>query len=105
MKKPFSEVALQTRESLERPYFPLPLDPRRLKNTTTSSLFHCKLHFSPYLAGADHLRAVEIEMGITQDLLKAVDQYRLECFEKAQLHGQTTGSTQLHGQTTVCSHY
>ena len=25
MKKPFSEVALQTRESLERPYFPLPL--------------------------------------------------------------------------------
>ncbi|XP_034680243.1 uncharacterized protein LOC117910268 [Vitis riparia] len=100
MKKPFSEVALQTRESLERPYFPLPLDPRRLKNTTTSSLFHCKLHFSPYLAGADHLRAVEIEMGITQDLLKAVDQYLLECFEKAQLHGQTSGSTQLHGQTT-----
>ena len=44
-------------------------------------------------------------MGITQDLLKAVDQYLLECFEKAQLHGQTTGSTQLHGQTTVCSHY
>ena len=24
-KKPFSEVALQTRESLKRPYFPLPL--------------------------------------------------------------------------------
>ena len=25
IKKPFSEVALQTRESLKRPYFPLPL--------------------------------------------------------------------------------
>ena len=25
VKKPFSEVALQTRESLKRPYFPLPL--------------------------------------------------------------------------------
>ena len=25
VKKPFSEVALQTRESLERPYFPMPL--------------------------------------------------------------------------------
>ncbi|RVW58066.1 hypothetical protein CK203_116564 [Vitis vinifera] len=74
MKKPFSEVALQTRESLERPYFPLPLDPRR---------------------------ATEIEMGITQDLLNAVDQYLLECFEKAQLHGQTTGSTQLQWTDNV----
>ena len=25
IKEPFSEVALQTRESLKRPYFPLPL--------------------------------------------------------------------------------
>ena len=39
IKKPFSEVALQTRESLKRPYFPLPLSILAGTNLITLILF------------------------------------------------------------------
>ena len=39
IKKPFSEVALQSRESLKRPYFPLPLSILAGTNLITLTLF------------------------------------------------------------------
>ena len=47
MKKPFSEVALQTTESLKRPYFPLPLSILAGTNLIMLFYFFCNPRLIP----------------------------------------------------------